>query len=323
MKLLPILCASLLLVISLPPQESPELKEASDLTESLVKLFNEQKYDEALTLAKRALEIRERLLPGNDPRIGNSLVYLGDLYIAKRDYGKARETYQRLLQHQEQRFGTEDVKLAHTLERLGLLHYRAEDHSKAEDAYKRAVALKEKEYGTHHVEVAHSKFALAEFYRARRDFTNASPAYRRALVIYAKHSGVDSADFERTSKAYGCLGYEVNKPQVYSEINAIWPRPNAAQTASGIVLNGKALSLPKPDYPEAARERRLSGWVVVEVTIDETGTVVRAQDLCGGRLPYLSETSVQAAYKARFSPTKISGKPVLVTGVIQYNFVAR
>jgi hypothetical protein len=29
---------------------------------------------------------------------------------------------------------------------------------------------------------------------------------------------------------------------------------------------------------------------------------------------------VQAAYRARFSPTKLSGQPVKVSGVINYNF---
>jgi hypothetical protein len=37
-------------------------------------------------------------------------------------------------------------------------------------------------------------------------------------------------------------------------------------------------------------------------------------------LPYLSEASVNAARFARFSPTKISGMPVKVVGVIQYHY---
>ena len=44
-------------------QESPELQEARTLNESAVKLFNQGKYDEAIPPAKRALQIREKLLP--------------------------------------------------------------------------------------------------------------------------------------------------------------------------------------------------------------------------------------------------------------------
>ena len=50
-------------------QESPELKQATELSERVVKLFKEGKYDEALPLAKQALQIREKLLPRTDPRI--------------------------------------------------------------------------------------------------------------------------------------------------------------------------------------------------------------------------------------------------------------
>jgi len=55
------LAASLLFTNSLKAsQESPELQEASTLTTSAVKLYNQGKYGEALPLAKRALEIRDK-----------------------------------------------------------------------------------------------------------------------------------------------------------------------------------------------------------------------------------------------------------------------
>jgi TonB family protein len=43
---------------------------------------------------------------------------------------------------------------------------------------------------------------------------------------------------------------------------------------NGGVLNGKATSLPAPEYPSIAREARVSGSVNVEVLIDEAGNVV-------------------------------------------------
>lgn len=87
---------------------------------------------------------------------------------------------------------------------------------------------------------------------------------------------------------------------------------------SGGVLNGKALSLPKPDYPPMARSLNIHGVVVVEVVVDETGKVISARALSGEKL--LQQPSVAAARRARFSPTILSGKPVQVRGVINYNF---
>lgn len=90
------------------------------------------------------------------------------------------------------------------------------------------------------------------------------------------------------------------------------------KTISGGVLNGKAISLPKPVYPPAAKAAHASGTVVVQVTVDEEGKVISAKAVSGH--PLLQASAEAAARQARFSPTKLSGKPVKVTGVITYNF---
>ena len=104
------------------------------------------------------------------------------------------------------------------------------------------------------------------------------------------------------------------------------PPPEAKPTPprapiSGGVLNGKAISLPKPAYPPIARAAHAAGTVVVQVLIDENGSVVSAHAISGH--PLLQAVAVAAARQARFSPTKLSGQPVKVTGMIQYNFVAQ
>ena len=98
------------------------------------------------------------------------------------------------------------------------------------------------------------------------------------------------------------------------------PTPPRAPISGG-VLNGKAISLPKPAYPAIARTAHASGTVVVQVLIDENGNVVSAHAVSGH--PLLTAVAVAAARGARFSPTKLSGQPVKVTGVITYNFVAQ
>jgi periplasmic protein TonB len=99
------------------------------------------------------------------------------------------------------------------------------------------------------------------------------------------------------------------------------PPPKPKAPISGGVLNGKATSLPKPAYPPVAKAARASGTVTVQVTIDENGNVISARAVSGH--PLLQAAAVQAARSARFSPTKLSGQPVKVTGVITYNFVAQ
>jgi len=98
------------------------------------------------------------------------------------------------------------------------------------------------------------------------------------------------------------------------------PTPPRAPISFG-VLNGKALSLPKPVYPPIARHAHVEGVVTVRVTIDEQGNVISARAVSGH--PLLQGACVEAARNAKFSPTKLAGQPVKVTGLIAYNFVAQ
>ena len=95
------------------------------------------------------------------------------------------------------------------------------------------------------------------------------------------------------------------------------PRP-MLKPVSGGVLNGSAISLPAPAYPENARRLRIAGTVIVDVVIDEMGKVISAN--ASGGPAQLADAAVQAARRARFSPTKLSGQPVKVSGVINYKF---
>jgi len=311
------------LFLSQTAQEPPELAEATEMMKSVASLFKENKFGEALPLARRALEIRERLLPPNDPRIANSLSFLGDVYMAKREYDNARKTFERLLQVQEAIVGPMDVRLANTLDRLALLYYEDLKPGKSEEFYKRALALREKALGPENVQVATTLYALGQFYRMRRDYDHALDSYRRSLLIYGRTGGVTTAEFQRASTGLSCLGYESeNTRAIHKELEDIQKQFAPAMPAPPPerLLNGTALELAKPEYPQAARERKLSGTVVVSVEIDEKGKVISAKDMCNGP-PYLSESSIRAALRSRFSPTQLSGVPVKVKGVLRYNFV--
>ena len=89
---------------------------------------------------------------------------------------------------------------------------------------------------------------------------------------------------------------------------------------NGGVLTGKAVSLPLPEYPAAAKAVRAAGAVSVQVTIDENGDVIAASTVSGH--PLLRAAAVEAARMAKFSPTLLDGNPVKVSGVLVYNFVA-
>ncbi len=90
------------------------------------------------------------------------------------------------------------------------------------------------------------------------------------------------------------------------------------RSVAGGVLNGKAISLSRPDTPDAAKTAGVGGAVAVQVTVDETGNVSEAKAVSGH--PLLQQVSVSAALQAKFAPTSLMGEPVKVTGVLIFNF---
>ncbi|PYS43914.1 MAG: hypothetical protein DMF71_05530 [Acidobacteria bacterium] len=99
------------------------------------------------------------------------------------------------------------------------------------------------------------------------------------------------------------------------------PKPTPHAPISGGVMNGKAVHLVTPPYPAIARSAHASGAVQVQVLIDENGNVIAAHAMSGH--PLLQAAAVAAARSSKFTPTKLSGQPVKVNGVIVYNFVAQ
>ncbi|HWS87008.1 MAG TPA: energy transducer TonB [Pyrinomonadaceae bacterium] len=87
------------------------------------------------------------------------------------------------------------------------------------------------------------------------------------------------------------------------------------------LITSKAIDKPAPPYPPIAKVANIQGTVAVQIVIDEQGRVVSAKATNGP--PLLLNAAVQAAYRARFTPTVLGGRAVKVTGSISYNFVLR
>jgi Gram-negative bacterial TonB protein C-terminal len=93
------------------------------------------------------------------------------------------------------------------------------------------------------------------------------------------------------------------------------PQGGRAPIAGG-VLNGRAIYLPQPQLPTGDAP---TGTVMVQVLVDEMGSVMNARAVSGP--PALHVAAVNAARLARFTQTLLMGEPVKVSGTLVYNFV--
>ncbi|HEX8459025.1 MAG TPA: energy transducer TonB [Pyrinomonadaceae bacterium] len=94
--------------------------------------------------------------------------------------------------------------------------------------------------------------------------------------------------------------------------------PKTTTSAGGGNLSGKAIKRVPPTYPPIAKAAGAQGPVSVQIVIGETGAVESAKATAGH--PLLQQAAVDAARQWQFSPTKLGGSPVKVSGTISFVF---
>jgi len=128
-------------VVVLP---SAQLEEAKKLDREATELYQQGKYDEAIPLVKRILEIREKALGPNHPDVAASFNNLAELYRRQGNYAEAEPLYQRSLAIIEKVFGPEHPLAAGILYNLAELQLNQGNYAEADSLFQRSQAIREK-----------------------------------------------------------------------------------------------------------------------------------------------------------------------------------
>src|SRR6266498_4143238 len=171
-----------------------ELQEARKLIKKGLEPQRAGKYDEAIPLIARALEIRERILGPDHRDVASTINVLANLYYYKGDYAKAEPLYQRALDIREKALGPEHPQVASSLNNLANLYIDRGAYVKAEPLHLRSLAIWEKALGPEHPGVADVLNNLALLYDELGEYAKAEPLHQRALGIREKALGPEHPD---------------------------------------------------------------------------------------------------------------------------------
>jgi TonB family protein len=275
-----------------------ELEQAIDLSAQVLKLYGEKKFNEALPLAQKALEIRRRLLPQNDLLIGSSLINLGEVYLVTTKDRDADGAFQAALAIYEAQASPEQMILSRLLNSLAYLRIRKRDFDRAEPLLLRSLEIQEKELGRTNPRTIEAMKDYACLEMRNRDG-------KENLLVANKDTAKMKLRARATCWLGGLLKDCSGDPKVHTDN----------------VVNGKALHLVQPAYPSEARQKHISGTVFIAVLIDANGDVIGANPVCGGPRE-LNAASLQAARQSKFSTTRVNNEAMRVTGLIVYRFIA-
>ena len=160
--------------------------------EELQGLYRERgRLGDTLPLAQRQLDIAERALAPDDPRVAAALNNLAE---RQREFGQlpqALATHQRSLALHEKIYGAEHVEVAVAANNLGLVYHMMGRLPEALALYQRSLAIREKVLPPDSLDIANSLNSLAEFYRQVGPQAQAVPLYERSLAIAEKQLGPD------------------------------------------------------------------------------------------------------------------------------------
>jgi CHAT domain-containing protein/tetratricopeptide (TPR) repeat protein len=204
----------------------------------LAQLLKEtDRLSEAEPLMRRALEIDEKSLGLNDPRVAKSLNNLALLLQASGRLGEAVSLVRRALSIDEKSLGPEHPDVATDLNSLATMLQATNQHAEAgavmrpevaeatnklvellrgprlreaELLYRRALQIDEKSFGPDHPTVAIILNNLASLLQADSRFAEAEQHYRRALEIDEKSLGPDHRNVAIRLNNMGLLYGEIS-----------------------------------------------------------------------------------------------------------------
>ena len=124
--------------------QSPDVKEAEQLSAQVVKLYQTGKFDEALPLAERALTLREKVLGTENELVAAALRNLAEVQLAKKKNKEAETTYDRYLSVYGKVVGESNSKFINALDRYVCLLVGINRRDKALEIQKRLYKLDNK-----------------------------------------------------------------------------------------------------------------------------------------------------------------------------------
>jgi len=116
--------------------------EWETLNQEVTELYRAGKYDRAVVVAKKALEVAEKNVGLNHPDVAMSLNNLARLYDTQGQYAQAERLYKRSLAIWEKALGPDHPDVATSLNNLAVLYRATKRIEEAEKLEERAARIR-------------------------------------------------------------------------------------------------------------------------------------------------------------------------------------
>lgn len=171
-----------------------DLEEAKRLSAQVLQFYQEGKFDEAIPIAEKALEIYEALYGEEHIDVAEGLNDVAALYRVKGRYEEAEPLFLRSLDIRTKLLGEDHPAVAESMNNLAALYIDQGRYEEVEALLLQAVEIFKKAHGDAHSTVYTGLNNLAVFYERRGRYRDAEPLYVQTLEMRKKHLGDDHPD---------------------------------------------------------------------------------------------------------------------------------
>jgi CHAT domain-containing protein/tetratricopeptide (TPR) repeat protein len=176
-------------ILSARPALAESNTELDALNKQVHQLYQAGKYQEAIPVAKRQVEVAENSLSANHPNTALALNNLAEVLRLTGQFDEAEPLFRRALAINEKALGPEHPNLVAGLHSLAQLLQAANRLVEAEALHRRALAIHEMTVGPDHATLAGSLDNLAVVIQLSNRHQEAEGLYRRALAIKERSFG--------------------------------------------------------------------------------------------------------------------------------------
>ena len=208
---------------------------------------NQDDYEKAIDYYEKALAIKEKTLPPDDPSLATSYNNIGAVYNKMEDYSNALLYYEKGLQMKQKTLPPIHPSLATSYNNIAEVCRNMKEYSKALSFYEKLLEIQLKTLASNHPSLATSYSKIGDMCRSIDQNTKAFSNYEKALVIRERTLPPDHPDM---ATSYNNLGEVCRNMRQHSKALTFYER----------VLELRKKTLP-PNHSDFAACYNNIGWV--------------------------------------------------------------
>ena len=173
--------------------EGSSLLEQADALHALGNLLRDMgSYAEAKDAYARALELRRKAPPGEEPDEGFEMSAMGNVLTLMGEYREAQDVLEDAVVLLQKTYGAQHPYVADALNYLGNALMETRDYDAARPRLEQALEIRKATLGPEHANIGHSLNNLGVLQLYLDDFDGAIALFQQALVIREKANGTEN-----------------------------------------------------------------------------------------------------------------------------------